>query len=169
VDEEPGTRRTAFIEAAAQRHRQVDDAARGQGIDPTMFYGPVVHEVLDASSGAGRFPRQIEAHLEWGVGDLGAMMYTQYRLFSQYTHSSLLASASAAKERDGQLVLDRLPQAARLTVLRNAVANMAVIVDGCKAGLNHGRPAAQLTLNVEAMAVAVSVAELVFPFAPGSD
>jgi hypothetical protein len=169
VDEDTQGRRLAFLEAAARRHRQVDEAARAHGIDPAMFYGPIVSEVLDASEDTPRFPQKIEGHLDWGIGDVGAMMYTQYRLFSQYTHSSLLASASAAEERDGQLVLGRLPQPARLTVLRNAVANIAVIVDGCQAGLVDRRPRPGAQLGFEAMGVAMAVAELVYPFAPASD
>lgn len=169
VDEDVESRRTAFIGAASHRYRQVQDAARRLGIEPSMFYGPLVEEVVNAADGAARFPRQIEGQLEWGSAELTEMLYTQYRLFSQYSHSSLLASGSAVEEREGELVLGRLPQPARLTVLRNAVANMAVIVDGCKAGLLDRRPGPRKPLNVEAMTFASHVAELVYPFAPATE
>jgi hypothetical protein len=56
-----------------------------------------------------------------------------------------------------------------LTVLRNAVANMAVIVDGCKAGLRDTRPPPRTPLNLEAMTFAMHVAELVYLLAPATD
>lgn len=168
VDEDRDARRTAFAGAAALRHSQVEEDARGLGIDPSGFYGPIAAEVVDAAEGAVRFPRQVEGQLEWGLGELSAMMYTQYRLLSQYAHSSLLASASIAKERDGQLVVTRLPQPARMTILRNAVANMAVIVDGCKDGLEDRRPRPHDHLNLEAWRMAASVADALQPFAPAT-
>ncbi len=169
VDEDVEPRRTAFVGAASHRYRQVEEAAHRLGIEPSMFYGPLAAEVVNASEGAARFPRQIEGQLEWGFPELTAMLYTQYRLFSQYTHSSLLASGSAAEERDGELVVGRLPQPARLTVLRNAVANMSVIVGGCKAGMLDRRPRPRNPLDLEAMTFAMHVAELVYPFAPATD
>lgn len=169
VDEDQVARRTAFLGAAAHRHRQVDEAGRELGIEAATYYGPLVDEVLSASEGATRFPTQIEGQLEWGLGNLSAMLYTQYRLFSQYTHSSLLAIASVAEERDGELRVGRLPLAARLTVLRNAVANMAVIVNGCEAGLCDGRTRPRDPLNAEVWSYAVRVAELLYPFAPATE
>jgi len=97
------------------------------------------------------------------------MLYTQYRLFSQYTHSSLLATASVAHEVDGGLVVGRLPQVARMTVLRNAVANMAVIVEGCKAGLQYPRDPRSAPLNFRVMSYAAQVAGLLQPFAPATE
>ena len=89
------------------------------------------------------------------------MLYLQYRLLSQYTHSSLLAAGSTVEVRDGQLRnARRLPVVARLTVLRNAVANMAVIVDGCKEALAFPAP---LPLNLVVMSAAARVAALVGP------
>jgi len=169
VDEDEQGRRSAFLDAAVRRHRQVDEAARELGIDPGMFYGPMVGEVVVATYEPVRFPRQIESHLDWGPEELGAMMYTQYRLLSQYTHSSLLAGASAADAEGEILVLGRLPQPARLTILRNAVANMAVVVDGCKRGLVDGRSAVPGTLNMDAMGIAMEVADVVYAYAPASD
>jgi hypothetical protein len=116
VDEDVETRRTAFLGAAAQRHRQVDEAVRDLGIEPNDYYGPLVEDVLRAAEGAAHFPRQIEGQLDWAPDDLRAMLYTQYRLFSQYTHSSILAVASSTQQRDGELVVGRLPQVARLTI-----------------------------------------------------
>jgi hypothetical protein len=168
VDEEQDTRRSAFLQAAAHRHRQIDEAGRRLGIDPNRYYGPLVDDVLQASEGATKFPRQIEGQLEWGLGSLSEMLYTQYRLFSQYTHSSLLASASVAETRGRTLQIGRLPQVARMTVLRNAVANMAVIVDGCKLGLGLSAVAGA-PLNVVAMSHAVAVAEALQEFAPATD
>lgn len=168
VDEDEENRRSAFLGAAAHRHRQLDDAARQLGMDVTPYYGPLVAKVLDASEGAERFPRQIEGQLEWGLGDLSAFLYAQYRLLSQYTHSSLLAIASAVAERDGYLVVDRLPQAARLTILRNAVSNMVVIVDGCKNGLESFVDGSAVPLNLLSMSYAVKVADLVEPFTPST-
>lgn len=168
VDEDVETRRTAFLGEAAQRYRQVDEAVRELGIEPDDYYGPLVEDVLRAAEGAARFPRQIEGQLDWAPDDLRAMLYTQYRLFSQYTHSSILAIASSAQQHDGQLVVGRLPQVARLTVLRNAVSNMAVIVDGCKRGL-HVPWGRQPPLHFRVMGYALEVAELVQPFAPATE
>jgi hypothetical protein len=97
VDEDQEARRTAFLGAAAHRYRQVDEACRSLGIEPDNYYGPLVADVLRAADGAARFPQQVEGQLEWGLGVLSEMLYTQYRLFSQYTHSSLLAAASVAR------------------------------------------------------------------------
>jgi hypothetical protein len=169
VDEDQAGRRSAFIGAAAVRHRQVDEAGRRLGIDPTMYYGALVDEVLRQADDATKFPRQIEGQLEWGLGDLSEMLYTQYRLFSQYTHSSLLASASVAVEGDGELRIGRLPIAARGTVLRNAVSNMAVIMDGCKDGLVDQRPRRRYPLNAAVMSYAVRVAEILYAIAPATD
>ena len=169
VDEDQDVRRTAFLAAAVHRHRQVDEVARKLGIEPDNYYGPLVAEVLQGAEGAAQFPRQIEGQLEWGLGTLTEMLYTQYRLLSQYTHSSLLASASAAEIVDGQLVVGRLPEAARMTVLRNAVANMAVIVDGCKQGLRYPRTPGRPPLNLVAIGYAMNVAALLQPYAPATD
>ena len=40
---------------------------------------------------------------------MDAQLYTQYRLLSQYAHSSLLAAASTAEVKKGQLRMGRLP------------------------------------------------------------
>jgi hypothetical protein len=169
VDEDQEARRTAFLGGAAHRHRQVDQAGRNLGIEPDDYYGPLVADVLRAAEGAARFPRQVEGQLEWGLGILSEMLYTEYRLFSQYTHSSLLAAASAAKSANGHLMVGRLPQVARMTIVRNAISNMAVICDGCKAGIVFARPPGSPPLNLLALSVAVEVAELLQPFAPATD
>jgi hypothetical protein len=169
VDEDQDGRRTAFLGAAAHRYRQVDEAGRKLGIEPDDYYGPLVAQLLRVSADAIRFPRQVEGQLEWGPKALSEMLYTQYRLFSQYTHSSLLATASVAHEVDGGLVVGRLPQVARMTVLRNAVANMAVIVEGCKAGLQYPRDPRSAPLNFRVMSYAAQVAGLLQPFAPATE
>lgn len=97
------------------------------------------------------------------------MLYTQYRLFSQYTHSSLLAAASVARSENGELVVGQLPQVARMTIIRNAVSNMSVICDGCKAGIVFARPPGSPPLNLLTMGTALRVAELLQPFAPATN
>lgn len=48
VEEDEHNRRTAFLEAAVQRHRQVDEAVRKLGISADNYYGFMVADVLDA-------------------------------------------------------------------------------------------------------------------------
>jgi hypothetical protein len=56
-----------------------------------------------------------------------------------------------------------------MTVIRNAVSNISVICDGCKAGIVFARPPGGPPLNLLAMSIAVEVAELLQPFAPATD
>ena len=169
VDEDVENRRTAFLGAAAHRHRQVDEAARQLGIDPGLYYGPLVAEVVDVSKGASRFPGRVQDQLDWAAGHLADMMYAQYRLFSQYTHSSLLAIGSAVTERDGQLAVGRLPQVARMTILRNVVANMAVIVDGCKQGLDMSEIISAAPPSFLLFGYSARVAAVLQEFAPATE
>lgn len=169
VDEDQSQRRTAFLGETVRRHRQVDEAARELGIEPDNYYGPMVADVLAAAECAMRFPAKIQGQLDWTLGEVDDQLYTQYRLLSQYAHSSLLATASAAEIEKGQLVMGRLPQVARMTILRNAVANIAVICEGCQAGLVFDGATSGTPLARRAWAAASQVADLVLEFAPGTE
>lgn len=169
VDEDERARRHAFLGAAAWRHGQLDEAVRALGVDPKLYYGELVDKVLEKAVGAPRFPKQVEGQLDWALGDLSNMLYAQYRLFSQYTHSLMLAAASIAVERDGQLVVGRLPHVARMTILRNAVANMEVIVLGCRGGLRPERAPNGRPWREVAMKYAIAVSNVVAEHAPATD
>lgn len=119
--------------------------------------------------GATRFPTNVANHLDWAFDGVRDQLYTQYRLLSQYTHSSFLAAASATHEQDGQLVVSRLPQVARMTVLRNAVANMSVITTGCDDGLAFDSDGMASPLALAVMRYAFDVAELLQEFAPATE
>ncbi len=96
----------------------------------------------------------------------GAMHYLQYRILSQYVHSSLLAAASTVVEGGGELRNERqLPIPARLTVIRNAVASIAFIFDFTKAGLSW--PSA-LPMNMVVFSAAARMAQITLPFAPAA-
>jgi hypothetical protein len=69
----------------------------------------------------------------------------------------------------GQMSLGRLPQVARMTMLRNAVANVAVICNGCKAGLTFNLAGGGLPLEGFAMSCALTVADLLQEFAPATE
>jgi hypothetical protein len=95
-----------------------------------------------------------------------AMHYLQYRLLSQYVHSSLLSSGSTAVEEAGALENTRLlPRPARLTVIRNAAASMAVILDFTKAGLVWPM---DIALNFVVFGAAHRLAAITYPHAPAS-
>lgn len=113
----------------------IAEAASEQGIDGGMFFGSLVaDELLPAAVGAGRVPQPFEALMAW-MGD-ASMHYLQYRVLSQYVHSSLLGAALTAVEEGGVLRNARkLPFPARLTVIRNAAASMAFIFEETKDGL----------------------------------
>jgi hypothetical protein len=166
VDEEPAQRTAAFLGEAARAHSLITEAALTQGIDPAMFFGPLVEaELLPAAVGAPRFPPRFEDLMDW-MSDRG-MHYLQYRLLSQFVHSSLLAAASTAVEGDGTLHNSRLlPLPTRLTVMRNAAASMAVVLDFTKAGLAWR---ANVPLNFIAFAAANRMAVITYPFAPASE
>jgi hypothetical protein len=86
---------------------------------------------------------------------------------SQYVHSSLLGAASTVVEADGELRNARaLPVAARLTVIRNAVASIAFVFDFTKSGLSW--PGAPLPLNLVVASVGMRIAQITLPFAPAS-
>jgi hypothetical protein len=165
VDEEPGERTAAFLGEASQAYRLITDAAAEQGIDPELFFGPLVEtELLPAAQGARLFPRRFEELMDW-MPDRG-MLYLQYRLLSQYVHSSLLAAASTAVEDGDVLENSRtLPAPARLTMIRNATASIAVVFDFTKGGLEWPGNA---PLNIVAFGAASRMATITYPFAPAS-
>jgi hypothetical protein len=137
-----------------------------QGIDPDMFFGELVAvELLPAAEDAPRFPQRFDELMDWML-DRGTH-YLQYRLLSQYVHSSLLAAASTAVARGGVLENSRLlPLPARLTVIRNAAASMAAVFDFTKAGLAW--PGA-VALNFVVFGGANRIATIRYPFAPASE
>jgi hypothetical protein len=164
VDEEPDERRTAFLGEAARAHQLITEAADVQGIDPGMYFGPLVDSDLLPAAGELRFPRRFEDLMDW-MPDIG-MHYLQYRVLSQYVHSSLLSAASTVSEEAGQLRNTRqLPIAARLTVIRSAVASIGFVFDFTKAGLSW--PGA-LPLNMVVFSVGMRVAQITLPFAPAA-
>jgi hypothetical protein len=164
VDEDVDERRAAFLGEAARAHRLINEAARTQEIDPAMFFAPFVEAQVLPNAGDFRFPGRFEALMDWMPDS--AMHYLQYRVLSQYVHSSLLAAASTVVEGGGELRNDRqLPIAARLTVIRNAVASIAFIFDFTKAGLSW--PGA-LPMNMVVFSAAARMAQITLPFAPAA-
>jgi hypothetical protein len=165
VDEDADERRQAFLGEAARAHRLIAEAADEQGISGAQFFGPLVAtELLPRAVDARRFPARFEDLMDW-MPDRG-MFYLQYRVLSQYVHSTLLAAASTAADVAGIFVnTRRLPVAARLTVIRNGVASMTFIFDFAKAGLSW--PGA-VPLNFALFSIASRMADITLPFAPAS-
>lgn len=165
VDEEPEKRTAAFLGEAARAHRLIAEAAVGQGIEAERFFGPLVAaELLPAADEATRFPQPFDALMDW-MPDR-SMHYLQYRLLSQYVHSSLLSAASTAVEVNGRLENSRLlPLPARLTVIRNAAASMTLVFEETKAGLAWP---GNIALNLILFSAATRLAEITYPFAPAS-
>jgi hypothetical protein len=170
VDEDPDRRREAFLGYAARAYRLIADAAATQGIDQQPLFGRIVEErLLPATEGARRFPARFEELLDWTGPGVQEMLYLQYRVLSQYTHSSLLAAASTS-EVSGPTVAnrERLPLAARFMVIRNACASVGFVLDFCKEGLRwHERPGTP-PLNVNAIGIAAAISGIAYPFSPGS-
>jgi hypothetical protein len=168
VDEDPEDRTSAFFGEAVRAHRLIHEAGVAQGIDTDMFFGPLVaKELLPAAADVTlRFPPQFERLMDWMTGDVAGMHYLQYRVLSQYVHSSLLSAASTAVEIDGRLENSRvLPLAARLTVIRNAAASMTFVFEETREGLEWpGHPA----LNFLLLSASARIAEITYPFAPAS-
>jgi hypothetical protein len=137
VEEDPAGRREAFLGEAACAYRLISQAAEAQGIDATPLFGPLVDErLLPAAEGAQRFASRFEELLDWTQPGLREMLYLQYRLMSQYTHSSLLSAASTSRLTTEALAnLERLPLAAPFMVMRNGCASVGFVLDFCKAGL----------------------------------
>jgi hypothetical protein len=165
VDEEPEQRRRAFFGEAGRAHRLISEAADVQGIDSDQFFAPfVAAELLPAAADAPRFPVRFEDLMDWMPDS--SMHYLQYRVLSQYVHSSLLAAASTAEEVGGELANSRrLPIAARLTVIRCAVASIAFVFDFTKSGLSWPDPP---PLNITVFLAAARLAEVTLPYAPAS-
>jgi hypothetical protein len=96
-------------------------------------------------------------------------LYLQYRVLSQYTHSSLLAAASTSVVSGPTIAnRERLPLAARFMVIRNACASVGFVLDFCKAGLRWHEPPGAPPLNVNAIGIAAAISEIAYPFSPGS-
>jgi hypothetical protein len=164
VDEDVDGRKGAFYGEAARAHRLITEAAQVQQIDPAMFFDPFVAAELLPLADQTRFPPRFEDLMDW-MPDT-AMHYLQYRFLSQYVHSSLLAAASTVVEEQGVLRNERrLPIAARLTVIRNAVASIGFVFDFTKAGLSW--PGA-VPMNFMVMSAAARLARITYPFAPAS-
>jgi Family of unknown function (DUF5677) len=164
VDEDPDARTAAFFGEAGRAHRLITEAAAVQQIDPSMFFTPLVSNELLPAAGQVRFPGRFEDLMDWMPDS--SMHYLQYRLLSQYVHSSLLAAASTVVEEAGELRNARaLPVAARLTVMRNAVASIAVVFDFTKSGLSW--PGA-LPMNLVVASVSMRMAQITLPFAPAA-
>jgi hypothetical protein len=165
VDEAPEDRTAAFLGEAARAHRLVSEAAIEQGVDASMFFGPLVAaELLPVANEATRFPQPFEALMDW-MPDRG-MHYLQYRLLSQYVHSSLLSAASTAVAIEDGLENSRsLPLPARLTVIRNAAASITFVFEETKDGLAWP---GDVPINLMLFAAAARLAEMTYPFAPAS-
>lgn len=169
VDVDPANRRVAFAVEAARAHRLIDEAAEEQGIDPAPLFGELVERVLAAAEGNDtRFPRQFEDHFDWAPEGLRGMLYLQYRVLSQYTHSSLLSAGSSARIAAGMVERERLPAAARLLVVRSACGSAAFVADFCKSGLEWLKEPDEPPLILVMAGLAAKVAEAVYPHSPGS-
>ena len=165
VDEDPEQRTPAFLGEAGRAHRLISEAAVEQGIEAEMFFGPLVADELlpAAANGALRFPQPFEALMDWMEDRV--LHYLQYRLLSQYVHSSLLSAASTAVEIDGCLENSRqLPLPARLMVIRNAAASVTMVLEETKAGLAWP---GNVPLNLVLFAAAMRLAEITYPFRSG--
>jgi Family of unknown function (DUF5677) len=165
VDEEPEERTPAFLGEAARGHRLIAEAAAEQGIEAEVFFGSVVDdELLPRAEGAIRFPQPFESLMDW-MHNRG-MYYLQYRVLSQYVHSSLLAAGSTAVENEGDLENSRrLPLPARLTVIRNAAASMTLVFEETREGLSWPE---NLALNLLLFSAAARIADITYPFAPAA-
>jgi hypothetical protein len=168
VDEDVERRKQAFLNESSRSRHLIQEAADDLGVDSDAFFGEMVDQVVPGyEKEAIRFPN-FEELFGWSP-ELRKMMYLQYRVLSQYTHSAVLSAASTAEMLGGDLVNgQRLPTAARLLAARNACASVGFVFDFCKSGLDwpsreQGRP-----LNFQVMGVAAEIAKIVYPFSPGT-
>lgn len=169
VDEESACRREAFLGEAGRAYRLISEAAGNQGIDPAPLFAPFVEErLLPAAEGAQRFPSRFEELLDWTQPGLREMLYLQYRLLSQYTHSSLLSAASTCRLTTELESRERLPLAARFMVIRNACASVGFVLDFCKTGLEWRQRRSEPPLNFQAFGITAEISEIAYPFSPGS-
>ena len=167
VDEDPDERRLSFVAEARHAHGQIVKAATDQGLDAGEYFGPMVEILLEGEVDANRFPK-IEQMLNWTTPELKGMLYLQYRVLSQYTHSSLLAAINTLPAAWGARDhVRRLPPFTRLTILRNAAASAAMVTVHCREGL-HDPAASSPRFDVHAMSLAASIAEVTEHSAPGS-
>ncbi len=97
------------------------------------------------------------------------MLYLQYRVLSQYTHSSLLAAASTSiLDIEDIRNEEVLPTSARLYVIRNACTSVGFVFDFCMPGLEWEGYEEEPALNLQMMGITVRIAELTYSAAPGS-
>ncbi|HEX5989654.1 MAG TPA: hypothetical protein VFY75_05540 [Solirubrobacterales bacterium] len=169
VDEDVESRRQAFLNESSRSRYLIGEAAAEQGVDPMPLFGEIVERVVpDYEDEAVRFPK-FEELFNWSPPDLRKMMYLQYRVLSQYTHSTILSAASAADVVDDQLINhERLPTAARLLVLRNACASVGFVFDYCKSGLDWPDREFGAALNFQVIGVGRKIANIVYPHSPGT-
>ena len=168
VDEERDVRRLSFIAEARHAHGLIAEAATKQGLEANEYFGPMVEVILEGEVAAERFPKKIEQMLNWTTPELKGMLYLQYRVLSQYTHSSLLAAVNTLPAAWGAREhVRRLPRFTRLTILRNAVASAAMVTVHCQEGL-HDSTAVADRFDLHAMSLAAAIAELVEDSAPGT-
>jgi hypothetical protein len=169
VDEDVESRRQAFLNESSRSRYLIGEAAAEQGVDPMPLFGEIVEQVVpDYEDEAVRFPK-FEELFNWSPPDLRKMMYLQYRVLSQYTHSTILSAASAVDVVDDQLINhERLPTAARLLVLRNACASVGFVFDYCKSGLDWPGREFGAALNFQVIGVARKIADVVYPHSPGT-
>jgi hypothetical protein len=168
ADEDIETRREAFLNESSRSRHLIAKAAEEQGIDASPLFGKMVESVVPAyEEGAIRFPK-FEELFSWSP-DLRKMMYLQYRVLSQYTHSTVLSAASAVDEVGDELVNHmRLPIAARLLVLRNACASVGFVFDFCRAGLDWPGREFGYALNFQIIGTARQIADIAYPHSPGT-
>ncbi len=169
VDEDVETRRHVFLEESSRARHLIGEAAAEQGVDPSPLFGEMVEQVVPGyKDDAARFPK-FEELFNWSQPDLRKMMYLQYRVLSQYTHSSVLSAASTVDVAGDALVNhERLPTAARLMVLRNACASVGFVFDFCKVGLDWPGREFGAALNFQVVGLARQVADIVYPHSPGT-
>jgi hypothetical protein len=170
VDDDRENRRAAFVVEAARAHGLIVKAAERQGIDPTPLFGEIASQVLAAAeSETVRFPTRFEDLFDWTPPGLQEMLYLQYRVLSQYTHSSLLSAGSSTVIGDGQMInKEQLPSASRLLIIRSACGSAAFVLDFCKDGLEWPSNPLEPPLNLVLAGIAARVADTVYPFSPGS-
>jgi hypothetical protein len=168
VDEDTENRKKAFLNESSRSRQLITEAAEEHGVDASSLFGEMVPQVVPSyEDDAVRFPR-FEELFSWSP-DLQKMMYLQYRVLSQYTHSTILSAASTVDVvGDGMVNHERLPTAARLLVLRNACASVGFVLDFCKSGLDWPSREFGAALNIQVIGIAWGIAEIVYPHSPGT-
>jgi hypothetical protein len=168
VDEDVENRRQAFLNESSRSRHLIGEAATEQGVDHSSLFGEMVERVVPPyEDDAVRFPN-FEELFNWSP-DLRKMMYLQYRVLSQYTHSTVLSAASTVDQvGDGLVNRERLPAAARLLALRNACASVGFVFDFCKPGLDCPGREFSVALSFQVVGITRQIAEVVYPYSPGT-